>query len=164
MTPTPLQLTFDYSCPYGQADTDLRWLPRLSLHVAGPAAGVSPVRVDAQLDTGADYSLFDGTVGLYLGWTEQDLAEKAEATSPVYGLGVGRGSLVGYLHRLRCFVPLGTRYAALELRVVLTPPNTLATPVLGRRDFFQQVDFAMVEAEQRFYLRFRDRSVLHASW
>jgi hypothetical protein len=35
---------------------------------------------------------------------------------------------------------------------------------LGRRDFFQRVDFALVEAEQRFYLRFRNRSVLHDAW
>lgn len=42
----------------------------------------------------------------------------------------------------------------------------IATPVFGRRDFFQhqQVDFALVEAEQRFYLRFRDRTALRESW
>jgi hypothetical protein len=34
-------------------------------------------------------------------------------------------------------IPLGRRYAALELRVLFTEPETLSTPVLGRRDFLQ---------------------------
>jgi hypothetical protein len=37
-------------------------------------------------------------------------------------------------------------------------------PGLGRRDFLRQVDLALVEAEQRFYLRFRDRSALRTAW
>lgn len=68
------------------------------------------------------------------------------------------------LHDLTCFIPLGTRFARVQLRVFLTPPNTLWTPVLGRADFFQQVDFALVQADWRFHPRFRDPSVVREGW
>jgi hypothetical protein len=116
------------------------------------------------LDTGADYTVFDGTLAAQLGWHEQELVDGAEDVRPITGVSAGGRALVGYRHRLTCLIPLGRQYASLRLQAFLTAPNTLSTPVLGRRDFFHQVDFALVEAEQRFYLRFRDRSVLHRSW
>ncbi|MBI3971458.1 MAG: hypothetical protein HY332_09235 [Chloroflexi bacterium] len=103
-------------------------------------------------------------MALRLDWSEGDIRTRAENTLPIYGLSTGRPTLTGYLHRMTCLIALGDRYAEVVFRAFLTPPNTLATPVLGRAGFFQQVDFALVEAEQRFYLRFRDRSVLHQAW
>ena len=61
-------------------------------------------------------------------------------------------------------ISLGRRYAVVRLTAFLTPPNALTLPVLGRRDFLSQVDFGLVEAEQRFLLRFRAPSALHDSW
>ncbi len=108
--------------------------------------------------------MFDGNVALRLGWTEDDIRTRAENVLPIFGLGVGIPTLTGYLHRMTCLIPLGERFAEIILRVFLSEPNTLSTPVLGRRGFFEQVDFALVEAEQRFYLRFRDRAALHQAW
>jgi hypothetical protein len=116
------------------------------------------------LDTGAEWSLFDGTVALELGWSEAEIAALAEDVQPISGVGRSAGPLLAYRHRLTCYLPLGSRFALLTLRAFLTPPNTLAGPVLGRGDFFQQVDFALVEAEQRCSLRFRDPSVIHDAW
>jgi hypothetical protein len=116
------------------------------------------------LDTGAEWTVFDGAVALQLGWNKGEIAGHAEDVQPLSGLRRGAGPLMGFRHRLTCHVPLGARYATLSLRVFLTEPYVLATPVLGRRDFFQQVDFALVDAEQRVYLRFRDAAAVQQAW
>jgi hypothetical protein len=116
------------------------------------------------VDSGAERTVFDGNVALKAGWAEEEITARAEDTLPLVGLGTRLPALVGYLHRVTCLIALGRRFAALELQAFFTPPSTLSTPVFGRRDFLQQVDFALVEAEQRFYLRFRDRSALRDSW
>lgn len=116
------------------------------------------------LDTGADNTAFDGSLAFALGWQEDDIAGRAEEVRAISGLGAGRLPLTGYLHRLRFLIPVGRQYADLTIPVLLTAPNTLVTPVLGRRDFLRQVDMALVEAEQQFYPRFRDRSALHDAW
>lgn len=132
--------------------------------VAADERAESIHRLRPVLDTGADHTAFDGTVGLYLGWTEPEIAGRALDARPIYGAAAGERPAMGYLHELTCFIPLGRQYAQLQLRVFLTPPNTLWTPVLGRRDFFEQVDFALVEAERRFYLRFRDPRTRRGAW
>lgn len=112
------------------------------------------------VDSGAEYSLFDGTVALQLGWTEQDIVDRASDTRPVTGIGRETLPVVAYRHELTVLISLGRPFVAMRLSAFLTPPNALTLPVLGRRDFCRQVDFALVEAAQRFYLRFRDRSML----
>ena len=47
------------------------------------------------------------------------------------------------------------RFAELRLRVLITPPNSLAFPILGRHDVFQQVDVTLAELYKKLYLRFR---------
>ena len=116
------------------------------------------------MDSGAEHSVLDGTVALELGWSDQDIARTASDARPITGVGRATAPLVGYQHALNVLISLGQRYAMMQMSLLLTPPNTLAVPVLGRRDFFRQVDFALIEAEQRFCLRFRDRSVLQDSW
>src|SRR5262249_35378881 len=74
---TPFRLLFDYLCSYSRTDLEFRPLPRLPLYVArehetSPPAGVMPV-----LDTGADYTVFDGTLAAQLGWHEQELVDGA---------------------------------------------------------------------------------------
>ena len=160
----PISLTFQVSLPYLAADPDSRPLPRLPIRLALSESDRRLGRLWPLLDTGADYTMFDGAVAVELGWTEADIASRAEDVRPVSGVGRGAGPLTGYLHRLTCYVPLGARYAVLPLRVLLTPPYTLATPVLGRHDFFAQVDFGLAEAERRCYLRVRDPAAVHAAW
>ena len=159
-----LHLAFDCSFPYSGTESDFRPMPRLPLSIASPADANAIVGVEPVLDTGADYTVFDGRIAQYLGWREQDIAGRAEDTYPIFGVRADGHALVGYRHRFTCLISLGRQFAALQIRAFVTTPNTLSTPVLGRRDFFRQVDFALVEAEQRFYLRFRDRSVLQESW
>ena len=157
-------LDFDNRLPFRTTDDDRRLLPRLPLHVSLPGNETRLVRLWPLLDTGAEWTVFDGAVALQLGWNEPEIAGRAEDVRPLSRLGRTAGPLTGYLHRLTCYVPLGPRFATLPLRVLLTPPYALATPVLGRRDFFQQVDFALVEAERRVYLRFRDQAALREAW
>ena len=117
------------------------------------------MRILPILDSGAERSVIDGTVALALGWDEAQIAASPVAR-PIAGIGSGTGHLVGYEHRVVCAMSFGPTYAEIELLVFFTPPNTVTTPVLGRRDFFEQVDFAMLQAERTCLLRFRDRSAL----
>ena len=139
-------------------------MPRLPIYVTTGAAGDRVVRVRPLIDSGAEYSLFDGTVALELGWSEQDIAGRAFDVRPVTGVGRVSATLLAYRHDLTVLISLGRRYAVVRLTAFLTPPNALTLPVLGRRDFLSQVDFGLVEAEQRFLLRFRAPSALHDSW
>lgn len=54
------------------------------------------------------------------------------------------------------------RYAELKLRVLITMPDRLAFSVLGRSDFFEQVDVTFAEFEKKLYFRFRDPAVLRS--
>lgn len=139
-------------------------MPRLPIYVTTGAAGNRAVRVRPLIDSGAEYSLFDGTVALELGWSEQDIAGRASDARPVTGVGRISAPLLAYRHDLIVLIPLGRRYVVVRLPAFLTPPNALTLPVLGRRDFLSQVDFGLVEADQRFLLRFRDPAALRDSW
>ena len=158
------RLPFDHVFPYIGTDLDPRPLPRLAIHLIDPSGVAADTSVRPLVDSGAEYTAFDGVSLLHLGWSEDDIVRAADVTHPIYGLAAGLPPVVGYLHRVTCLIPLGRRFASLTLRAYITLPNTLSTPVLGRRDFLQQVDFGLIDAEQRFYLRFRDRSVLRDAW
>jgi hypothetical protein len=145
-------------------DDDRQPRPTLPLHASLPANDPRLVTVCPLLDTGVARTVFEGAVAEQLGWNAADIAGRAEDAQPLIGFGRGALPLVGYLHRLTCHLPLGPRFAVLSLRVLLTPPYTLRTPVLGRRDLFQQVDVALVDADLRWSLRFRDPSALHEAW
>lgn len=54
------------------------------------------------------------------------------------------------------------RFAKLKLRVLITMPDRLAFSVLGRSDFFEQVDVTFAERDKRLYFRFRDPAVLRS--
>src|SRR5438067_12238118 len=105
----PYLLPFDHSFGYIGADLDPRPLPRLPLHVALPDSAAQTERLRPIVDTGAEYTVFDGNVALRLGWTEDDLRTRAENVLPIFGLGVGIPTLTGYLHRMTCLIPLGDR-------------------------------------------------------
>lgn len=160
----PLLLPFDVAFPYAGTDVDERPLPRLPLAVALDEAAGIIANIHPVLDSGADHSASGCTVALHLGWDEGEIERRGRAARPIHGVAARGPALVGYLHELTCFLPLGRCFARLRLHVFLTPPNTLWTPVLGRRDFFEQVDFALLEAERRFCPRFREPSVLGGSW
>jgi hypothetical protein len=163
VTIEPLTLPFDHAFPYLSAGSDSRPLPRLPVYVTGPTGEERAVAVRPLVDSGAQYSLFDGNVALELGWTEQEIAGRARDARPV--IGVSRGApVVAYQHELTLLISLGRTFAVLRLPAFLTLPNQLTLPVLGRQDFLRQVDFGLVDAEQRFYLRFRDRAVLQDAW
>lgn len=54
------------------------------------------------------------------------------------------------------------RHAQLKLRVLITLPDRLEFSVLGRSDFFEQVDVTFAESDRRLYFRFRDPTVLRS--
>lgn len=105
-------------------------------------------------------SVFDGALALEAGWTLGDIVEGAQATELIYGISSGR-PIRGYVHEVECLLGNAARFADLRLRVLITPPDSIVYPILGRSDFFEQIDVTFVEFEKRLYLRFRDRSVLH---
>lgn len=97
---------------------------------------------------------------LEAGWTFDSVIQQALATRAIHGISGGT-AIVGYLHEIVCFVGGPSRFAQLRLRVLITPPNSLAFPILGRHDFFEQVDVTFAELEKKLYLRFRNPAVLH---
>jgi hypothetical protein len=120
---------------------------------------VNSVTIRPVLDTGAQVSVFDGSAAIEAGWTTNDIVERAIASMPIYGIGLGP-PIACYLHVVTAFLGTYERYAQLKLRVLVTMPNRLAFSVLGRTDFFEQVDVTFVEFEKRLYFRFRDPNVL----
>lgn len=152
-------LTYDVALDYARAPTDRRILPRVLLGAQFFGTQEHLVTVSAVLDTGADLSAFDGTVALRAGWTMGEIVGRALGTELIYGIGMGR-PVPGYLHEITAFIGGPTRFAELRLRVLVTPPETLEFSVLGRSDFFEQVDVTFVEFEKRLYLRFRNSEVL----
>lgn len=115
---------------------------------------VSPV-----LDSGADMSAIDGTVALRAGLTMKDVMERAVRVEMIHGVGSGP-AIPGYLHRATAYLGGPVRYAELSLHVLITPAETLEFPIVGRSDFFEQVDVTFIEFEKRLYFRFRDSTVL----
>lgn len=75
---------------------------------------------------------------------------------PISGLGRAEQPIDGYVHDITCYIVSGARFAELSLRALITPPNTLKFPVLGRMGFLDQVDVTLVEFEKMLYLRFRN--------
>lgn len=117
------------------------------------------VTASAILDSGADVSAFDGTVAIRAGVTMGEIVERALGTELIHGIGIGR-PIPGYLHEITVFIGGPSRFAELRLRVLITPPETLEFSILGRSDFFEQVDVTFAEFEKRLYLRFRDSKAL----
>jgi len=152
-------LAFDFAFEYARDPLHTRILPRLRVAVRFFSDQEWPLSVAAVLDTGAEMSVFDGALALEAGWTYGDIVERAQATELIYGISPGR-PIRGYVHEIECQFGNSARFADMRLRVLITPPDNVAYPILGRLDFFQQVDVTFVEFERRLYLRFRDRSAL----
>lgn len=147
--------------PYATAE-DGRLLPRLRVGVQFLAEQGAVVRALPLLDTGAELSVFDGDDAVRAGWPMADVAQRALDIRPIYGLARGGSHVEGYLHEVTCYVSAGARFAELRFRALITPPNTLAFPVLGRGGFFEQVDVTFAELEKMLYLRFRNPAMRRA--
>jgi hypothetical protein len=115
-----------------------------------------PTSLAPLLDTGAELSVFDGDAAEHAGWSMEEIARRALDVRPISGLRRGGRPIEGYLHEVTCYVVVGARFIELRLRALITPPNTLNFPVLGRSGFFDQVDVTFAELEKKLYLRFRN--------
>jgi hypothetical protein len=153
-------LNYDFALDYARPPQDRRVLPRVFLSVELFPEQAAPATVKATLDTGAQVSAFDGNVALAAGWTIDDIVERALDSFPIYGLGSGP-AITGYVHEITGYLGGYTRFAELKLRVLITRPDRLAFSVLGRFNFFEQVDVTFAERNRRLYFRFHDPSVLH---
>lgn len=111
------------------------------------------------LDTGAEISVFDGDAAEAAGWTMTEIVRTATDVQPISGIGRNSRPIDGYVHDVTAYIVAGTGLARLRFRAVITPPNTLAFPVLGRAGFFEQVDLAFSESEKMLFLRFRNPDV-----
>jgi hypothetical protein len=120
------------------------------------AAQTVPMPVVALLDTGAEFSAFDGRIAQQAGWSMEEITRRALDVKAMHGFTRRGPSVEGYVHEVTCDIGFGARFAELRFRAVITPPNTLAFPVLGRAGFFEQVDVTFAEFEKMLYMRFRD--------
>ena len=153
----PYHLALDYI----QEPYDRRVLPRVFLSVElFPGQDVT-VTTSIVLDTGAPVSVLDGNVALQAGWMPEDIVGRATNAFPIYGIGPG-AAIPGYLHEIKGYLGSYGRFAVLKLRVLITMPGRLAFSVLGRSDFFEQVDVTFAETDRKLYFRFRDASVLRS--
>lgn len=154
-------LGYHFALEYARVPQDRRVLPRVSISVEFVRSQLVPVTARAILDTGAQMSTFDGNVALEAGWTMEDIVEQALDVIPIRGIGPGV-SIPGYLHEITGYLGAYDRFAELKLRVLITPPDSLDFSVLGRSDFFEQVDVTFAERDKRLYFRFHDSTVLHS--
>ena len=154
-------LVYDFAFDYARDPLDFRVLPRLRIAVRFFPDQERPLSVGAVLDTGAEMSVLDGSLALEAGWTYGDIVERALATELIYGFSSGP-PIRGYAHEIECLLGNSRQFADLHLRVLIIPPDSVVYPVLGRSNFFQQVDVTFVDFERKLYLRFRDPTRLHS--
>ncbi|MGH2460982.1 MAG: hypothetical protein ACRDIY_19165 [Chloroflexota bacterium] len=146
---------------YARLPNERRILPRVQVALElFPGQSQFPT-IYAVLDTGAEVSVFDGNAELQAGWTPGDIIERAIRVTPMYGFGSGAAT-PGYLHVVTAYLGGYARFAELKLRVLITPPGRLEFSVLGRSDFFEQVDVTFAERDCRLFFRFRDPSALRS--
>jgi hypothetical protein len=154
-------LGYHLALEYARLPNEGRILPRVQLAVELFPGQQRLPAVYGVLDTGADMSVFDGNAALQAGWTTRDIVERAIDAMPIYGIGPG-AAIPGYLHEITAYLGGYARYAELKLRVLITMPDRLAFSVLGRSDFFEQVDVTFAERDRKLYFRFRDPAVLRS--
>lgn len=124
-------MPYDVALPHASALDDAR----LRIGVQFFPEQAVPTSLAPLLDTGAELSVFDGNAAEYAGWTMEEIARRALDVRPISGLGRGGRPLDGYLHESTCYVVIGARFVELRLRALITPPNSLNFPVLGRAGF-----------------------------
>jgi hypothetical protein len=154
-------LGYHFDLAYARRPADQLFLPRVALSLELDPGQAQLITTGAILDTGAQASVFDGNLALDAGWSEKDIVGRARDVVPVSGFS-SRSTLPGYLHEVTAYFGSYTLYAELKLRVLITPPNRLEFSVLGRSDFFEQVNVTFAERDKRLYFRFRDPSILHS--
>jgi hypothetical protein len=158
----PGSLDYDLALDYGPDPQGRRALPRLQLAVEFFPAQPQLRSVSAVVDSGADASAFDGTLAIQAGWTWSHITDRALLATSIRGISAGR-PIPAYLHQVTCTIGGYSLFAEIPLRVFITPPNSLAYSILGRSDFFEQVDVTFVELEKKLFLRFRNRAVLRGA-
>ena len=150
---------YDLALKYARDPLNPRVMPRLAVAARFFPGQERLHSVVALIDSGAEVSAFDGSLALAAGWSFDSIVDKAISTQAISGINAGL-AIQGFLHEVFWFVGEPLHFAELKFRVLITPPNTLAFSILGRHDFFEQVDVAFAELDQSLFLRFRDRSVL----
>lgn len=147
----PYDLTVPYAAELGTAR--LPWLDVGIDFLGGPSRVVT---IRPLLDTGAAISIFDGRVAQAAGLSWSDVTRRALDVKPVHGLAYTARVVEGHELEVACYVGSAVRFAELRFRVLVTPPDSIALPVLGRAGFFEQVGVTFAEFEKLLYLRFRD--------
>lgn len=131
-------LLYDLALPYAASVDDVRTLPRLSVGVDFFPGQAKTWSLAPLLDSGADMSLFDGDTVEQAGLPMDEVIRRALDVTPISGLGLAGRPMLGYLHEVTCYVLAGSRFAELRMKALITPPNTLHFPVLGRAGFFDR--------------------------
>lgn len=153
-------LPYDFSFDYARDPLFTRILPRLRVAIRFSPRQERPLTIAAVLDTGAEMSVIDGGLAIEAGMTYREIVEQAKGTELIHGISAGP-PIRGYVHDVECLLGDALRFADLRLRILITPPDRITYPILGRDNFFQKVDVTFVEFEKRLFLRVRDRSTLY---
>ena len=114
------------------------------------------------LDTGAEMSIFDGRVAEAAGLSWQEVVRRALDLSRSTGSPTGTESWRGTNWRSPATWAPPFASPSCASGVLITPPDTIALPVLGRAGFFEQVDVTFAKLEKVLYLRFRDPALRRA--
>lgn len=148
-------LAYDLALPYEPPDGG-RWVPRIAAGVEFPGEPSGLARVRPLLDTGAGMSILDGREVEAAGLPWREVVDRALDVKPIHGLSRGGRPVEGYETDVVCYLGTAARFAELRFRALVTPPDTIAFPVLGRAGFFDQVDVTFAHADRMLYLRFRN--------
>jgi hypothetical protein len=130
-------LPYDLALPYvGEVGRlNLPWIDVGIDFLGGPlaVAAVTPL-----LDTGAEQSILDGRAAEAAGLSWRDVLDRAVDVKPIHGDPRGGRVVEGHELEVVCYLGSAARFAELRFRALVTPPDTITFPVLGRAGFFEQ--------------------------
>ena len=134
-------ITVAYTYQFGYLPVDTRSsFPGLPLQVQNPHVPAQIVEVQAHLDSGAGYSLFDGWIATAIGL--ELLSGRTRRYAPTHG-----GSLEARVHEVVLVHPV---MGSFDLEVGLST-DRIRRNLLGR-DFFNFVQIGFRERELAFYV------------
>jgi len=138
-----ISIAYEYEFLYSQ-DEDGKLRPRLTLSVSNTAVTDSSLDIDAYLDTGAEVSLFNGSICQVIGINLLD-------GEPLHFRSTNSASVEARLHEVRLAHPdLGVFSLTLGFTIQQITRNLLG------RDFFDLIQIGFREHHAKFFVALED--------
>jgi hypothetical protein len=126
-------VSYTHQLPYIVGDVDDKLFPGLVIQVRAPNADPEGFDIQAHLDTGAEYSLFDGGIAAALGI--QLYGGEAVAFSPTAGPAIdARWHNIVMAHELLGEFPLRVAFSTAQIRRNILGRNFLDAIQIGFRE------------------------------